>query len=341
MGRRWGALALAVVLLGLIGAPQALAESVKALGFDVSTAGGCPAPASTDQTRTGNIDTALTYLRSLVTHDTSELRVAPTAHRWEEGGLNAETAQELCDGNQGPVTIEDAVLSMRQLKWSVVDRDNAIAFYYLDSPTSPTYIAERFKVDNGLIQEIEAIFYIDTTGLVVGPESVASKPDSQVDRVFNSDQGPAGFFAPANSRGDITVPGSAPSGIVERAARRYLDALVHHENAGSIPFASNVSALVNRRDKSGSGDALKAYIASGANGISSMTNLADHQLVYVEGDTAVAMYEVQSTAHDAVGLGAAAGLSDIWVATRFKVVDGQITELETVCNGSEFCGFSS
>ena len=340
MGRRWGAVALAVALVA-VAAPQAMAESVKVLGLDVSTAGGCPAAASTDHTRTGNIDTALTYLRSLVTHDTSELRVAADAHRWEEGGLNAETAQDLCDGNQGPVTIEDAVLSMRQMKWRVVDGDNAIAFYYLDSPTSPTYIAERFKVDGGLIKEIEAIFYVDTTGLVIGPESVASKPDSEIERVVDSDQGPAGFFAPVNSRGDITVPDDADRATVQAAAQSYLDALVDHQKAADVPFADNVAALVNRRDKSGTADQLRSYLASDANGITSMTNLADHQLIYVEGDTAVAMYEVASSAHDAVGLGTVAGLEDIWIATRFKVVDGQIRELETVCSSSEFCGFSS
>jgi hypothetical protein len=344
MRRRWSALALAVALVAVL-APQAMATSVQVLGLDVSAdpnGEGCPAPASSDHSRTGNIDTALTYLRSLVNHDTSTLRVASDAHRWEEGGLNAETAEELCSGNQGPVTIEDAVLSMRQLKWSVVDGDESIAMYYLDSPTSPTYIAERFKVDHGLIQEIEAIFYIDTTGLVVGPESVGSKPESQEERLLESDQGPAGFYAPMNSRGDITVPRAANRGAVQKAAQSYLDALVDHSKAVDIPFAANVEALVNRRDKSGTGESLQSYIASPANGISgSIVHLDHHPLIYVEGDSAIAMYMVQSTAHDAVGLGTAAGLSDIWIATRFKVVGGQITELETVCNGSEFCGFSS
>ena len=113
-------------------------------------------------------------------------------------------------------------------------------------------------------------------------------------------------------------------------------------DASKVPFADNVLAEVNRRDKSGSASDLRAYMASDANGITgSITNLDRHPLVYIEGDSAIAMYMVQSAAHDAVGLGAAAGLSDIWVATRFRVVGGQITELETVCNGSEFCGFSS
>jgi hypothetical protein len=354
MGRRWGALALAVALVAVL-APRAMATSKDVLGLYVSAdpnGEGCPAPASADQTRTGNIDTALTYLRSLVNHDTSTLRVAVDAKRWEEGGKNADSAKQLCQGNQGPVTIEDAVLSMRQMKWSVVEHheaedgnpayDDAIAWYYLDSPTSPTYIAERFRVQGGLIEEIEAIFYVDTTGLVVGPESLASKPESQEQRVFDSDQGPAGFYAPVNNRGDITVPASAGVGRVRNAAQAYLDALVDHTKASAIPFAPEVKALVNRRDKSGSGDALRAYIGSDANRIGApMVHLDQHPLIYVEGDSAVAMYMVGSLAQDAVGLGTVVGLRDLWVATRFKVVNGQITEVETVCNGSEFCGFSS
>jgi hypothetical protein len=325
---------LAVALVSLFAAPAALAESVKVLGLDISTGGGCPAPPVDPATRLGKIATANTYLRSLVTHDTSELRVAADVVRSEEGGVNATTAQELCDGNQGPATIEDAVLSIRQLKWSVVDGDDAIAFYLLDSPTSPTYIAERFNVQGGLIHYIEAIFYIDVTGLVVGPESLAQNPGSQVDRVFNSDDGPVGFFSPANKQGNVSEPNPADRATVGAAAQSFLDGLVTHD-ASSVPFATDVRQLVNRRDHSGTADQLRASIASSANAITGITN--SH--VYIEGDQAIAMYKIDSPAADTVGLGAV-GLPDIWAATRFKVTGGQITEIESMCSSSKFCGFT-
>src|SRR3954467_13750575 len=221
----------------MAGAPGALAKSVHVGGLYISTGGGCPARAVDPDTRLGRIATANTYLRSLVTHDTSELRVAKPVVRTEQGNVTANGAADLCKGNQGPVTIEDAVLGMREIRWVVSDGDQAIAFYLLDSPTSPTYIAERFQVDNGLIQHIEAIFYIDVPGLVVGPESAATRPGGVTERAFGSDQGPAGFFAPANHTGEVADPSPALRSTVESAASAYLDALVRH-NAAGVPLAA-------------------------------------------------------------------------------------------------------
>ena len=66
--------------------------------------------------------------------------------------------------NSGDKAIYDA----RDIRW-FVDGDQAIAYYLLDTstPASTTphtttvHLAERFKVDNGLISEIEAIFWIN------------------------------------------------------------------------------------------------------------------------------------------------------------------------------------
>src|SRR3954465_6624340 len=205
------------VLTLAVASPAALARSIHPGGLYLSTGGGCPAPATHPDTKAGRIATANTYLRSLVTHDTSDLQVAPTVVRWEEGGVTANGAEQICKGNQGPVTVEDAVLGMREIRWVVSDGDQAIAFYLLDSPTSPTYIAERFKVDHGLIQQIEAIFYIDIAGLAAGPESAASRPGGLTERFFGSDQGPVGFFAPANHPGQIADPSGAVRATVQAA----------------------------------------------------------------------------------------------------------------------------
>src|SRR4051812_32519158 len=193
---RRAVIALAAAVSMLVGTPVAFARSIHPAGLYVSTGGGCPAPATYSDTKAGRIATSNTYLRSLVTHDTSDLQVADTVVRTEEGGVTANGAKEICKGNQGPVTVEDAVLGMREIRWVVSDGDQAIAFYLLDSPTSPTYIAERFQVDHGLIQHIEAIFYIDIPGYAAGPESVATRPEGVTERAFGSDDGPVGFFAP-------------------------------------------------------------------------------------------------------------------------------------------------
>ena len=330
MRGRWTVIAIAVVaILGL----TAPARATTVAGLHLSTGGGCPAPPVDPPTRTGRIATANTYLRSLVTHDTSELRVSDDVVRTEEGGVTANGAKALCDGNQGPVTIEDAVLGMREIKWSVVDGDQAIAFYLLDSPSSPTYIAERFQVDGGLIHHIEAIFYIDTLGYAVGPESVPTRPDGVTERVFSSDSGPAGFFAPANRQGDLTVPGPADRTAVRNAARSYLAALVSHDPS-KVPLADAAVRTENRRPRGSDATAIRAALASSNNVVSGVEDAH----IYVEGDEAIAMYKLDTTANDKVGAGAAFGLSDVWAATRFRVRHGRIDEIESICSSSELCG---
>jgi hypothetical protein len=316
------------VLTLALAAPVASATSIHPGGLYISTGGGCPAAPTHPDTKAGRIATANTYLRSLVTHDTSDLQVAQSVVRWEEGGVTATGAKEICKGNQGPVTIEDAVIGMREVRWVVSDGDQAIAFYLLDSPTSPTYIAERFKVDHRLIQQIEAIFYIDVPGLAVGPESAATRPDGVTERVFASDQGPAGFFAPANHTGEIADPAPALRATVQSAAKAYLDALVAH-NAQAVPLAPTVRRIENRRDRGSNASQIRAAIASKANKVDGITNLH----IYVEGNQAVAMYRIATKQTDQVGLG-----GQVWGATRFLVQGGRITQIESICSSSELCG---
>jgi len=321
------------VAMVVAGTSTSFATSIRVGGLDLSTAGGCPAPAVDPDTRLGRIATANTYLRSLVTHDTSDLRVAKSVVRTEEGGVTANGAKELCKGNQGPVTIEDAVVSIREIRWVVDDRHSVTAFYLLDSPTSPTYIAERFLVRRGLIQHIEAIFYIDTTGYAVGPESAESRPEGVTGRVFASDDGPAEFFAPANNQGDVSEPRPADRESVRRAAAAYLHALVSH-NARELPLAWNAVRIENRRVHGDSAASIRAAIASSGNGV---TKVRDTR-IWVEGDEALVMYRIVSSASEPVGPSSVVSGSSIWAATRVRVDRGRITEIESICSNSALCG---
>jgi hypothetical protein len=320
--------AAATVAVLLLGAPAALARSVHPGGLYLSTGGGCPAPPTHPDNRLGRLATANTYLRSLVTHDTSDLQVAGAVVRTEEGGVTASGAAELCKGNQGPVTVEDAVLGMREIRWVVSDGDQAIAFYLLDSPTSPTYIAERFRVDHGLIQHIEAIFYIDVTGYAVGPESVKSRPGGVTERVFASNDGPAGFFAPANRQGDVSEPRPADPSTVRSAVRAYLAALVSH-HAAAVPLSPNARRTENRSVHGASATQIRADLQSAANAVTGVSSVR----IWVEGDEAVAMYQIASPQVDRVGVG-----GSIWAATRFRVDNGEIQQIESICSASRLCG---
>lgn len=326
--RRKAAVSVAVVAALVIGTPAAFARSLHPAGLYISTGGACPAPATHPDTRLGRIATANTYLRSLVTHDTSDLQVADNVVRTEEGNVTANGAEEICKGNQGPVTVEDAVVSMREIRWVVSDGDETIAFYLLDSPTSPTYIAERFQVDNGLIQHIEAIFYIDIPGYAAGPESVESRPGGVSERLFDSDDGPAGFFAPANHQGDVAEPSPALRTTVQAAAQAYLNALVTH-HAGAVPLATNARRIENRRVHGANAAQIRAEIQSSANKV---TGLSDVR-IWIEGDQAIAMYRIVTTQVDRAGLG-----GQVWGATRFSVDNGRIAQIESICSSSKLCG---
>jgi hypothetical protein len=227
------------------------------------------------------------------------------------------------------VTIEENVIDIRQLRWPVVDGDQAIAFYLLDSPSPPTLIAERFKVDHGLINQIEAIFYIDTLGQLVGPQSIPEDPASVTERLFNSDDGPVGFFAPADHQGDVTPPGVASTTSVAAAARAYLKAVTTHRPS-AVPLAPRATRTENGRVRGVNAAQIRTEMMAETNQVKGI----QHVELFVEGDEAVAMYEMFTPAKDQVGIGSPA----VWVATRFRVDHGEITEIESICSGSKLCG---
>ena len=97
------------------------------------------------------------YLDALVSHDASQIPLAPDAWRTEEGrnsGQGADDIRARTESDQMKV-----ISGIRDVRW-YVDGDNAIAFYLLDAAGATTHIAERFRVVDGLIREIEAIFFI-------------------------------------------------------------------------------------------------------------------------------------------------------------------------------------
>jgi hypothetical protein len=326
--RSFAILALLAGITVLVPPPTTGAANI--VGLDITTSdAGCPAPATTPPTPLGEIATANTYLRSLVTHDTSHLQAAPDVVRVENGAVTASGATQLCKGNQGPVTIEDNVIDIRELEWPVVDGDEAIAFYLIDSASPPTYTAERFQIDHGQIEHIQAIYYIDTLGQVIGAESVVNDPGGVTERLFDSDDGPVGFFAPANSQGLMSTPPPANRAVVSAAINSYLAALVSHD-ANAVPLAPNATLVENRRIVGSSAVLIRAAISSAANEVSGIQNSA----IYVEGDEGIAMYQVDSRAVDKVHIGGSA----IWAATRFQVDNGQIKQIESICSNSEMCG---
>lgn len=139
--------------------------------------------ACTDSSRECVISVATTYIDALVSHDPSNVPLADNAERWENGvntGANGEAIREGLKNDYRFKVIE----GVRNVQW-MVDGNQAIAYYLLDTyiphttiHTATTHIAERFVVNNGKIDEIEAIF---CTSMGTSPESnkiTASNPPS-------------------------------------------------------------------------------------------------------------------------------------------------------------------
>ena len=125
------------------------------------------------------ISAATTYLDALVSHDATHTRLDPTVMRTELGGNTGTGAQAIRQSVSIP-TPDESIIDKRDVRW-FVDKPNheAVAFYILDvgaEPNPPTFLpfvrpttatgtvhlSERFKVDNGLITQIEAIFAAGT-----------------------------------------------------------------------------------------------------------------------------------------------------------------------------------
>jgi hypothetical protein len=123
------------------------------------------------------IAAASTYLDALVSHDATHIRLAPDVVRTELGG-NTGTGADAIRTSVSLPTPDESIIDRRDTRW-FVDKPNheAVAFYILDvgvppkpllpfvRPTEATgtvHLSERFKVDNGLITQIEAIFSVST-----------------------------------------------------------------------------------------------------------------------------------------------------------------------------------
>ena len=113
-------------------------------------------------TRGAIIEAAEKYLfHGLVDHDGSRVPLAEDVVRTEQGRNTGEGRDGLLEalGHE----MMNVITGIRNVRW-IVEGDQAVAFYDLDVTTSdrPALIAERFRVVDGLITEIEALFHVQS-----------------------------------------------------------------------------------------------------------------------------------------------------------------------------------
>ncbi len=112
------------------------------------------------------IEAAEKYLfHGLVEHDGSKVPLAENVVRHEQGHNSGDGREALIEALSHEVM--NVITGVRNIRW-IVEGDQAVAFYDLDTKASdkPVLIAERFRVVDGLITEIEALFHAQpaTTG---------------------------------------------------------------------------------------------------------------------------------------------------------------------------------
>jgi hypothetical protein len=158
MGKLRKTSVLAAAIVAVLGA---------GIGARASIAADAPSPPCTDTSRQCVIDAAGTYIAALVSHKGDQVRLAPNARRTENGLETASSGEAIrndLETNKGDAAISGA----RDIRW-FVDGENAVAYYLLDTSivppvpgvhTSTVRLSERFRVVNGLITEIEAIFWV-------------------------------------------------------------------------------------------------------------------------------------------------------------------------------------
>ena len=190
-------------------------------------------PLCTDASRACLVATATTYIDALTRHDASKVPFAPDIRRTEQ---NRESATSESFIRQHTITQPDMEGHIGDRFFVDPETGNVVVFTRLRvpgkvnprrppapaPPPTTVHLAERFKVANGLIQEIEAIF-VRQEGTMDGPTNWPSA----------STAGPVqpGRVQPRCADASRTC--------LVAAAQSYFDGIVA-QNSSQVPFAANV-----------------------------------------------------------------------------------------------------
>jgi hypothetical protein len=184
------------------------------------------------------VDVARTYLDALVSHDAESVLLAEDARRVDNGTVTVEGADAL-----RAIIRREPAARIDTFRW-VVDGDEAIVFYDLDADLSrgagddlappdtwiPAYIGERFRVRDGLVEEIEVVY--------------AARPGhGRPDRPARHPRG-------TDTRDDVLA-----------AAQAYVGSLVSHDPS-AVPLHDDVWRIENGAPSGDGADALRASLAS-------------------------------------------------------------------------------
>jgi len=242
------------------------------------------------------VDVAQRYLDALISHDADSVSLAPNARRLSNGRVAVEGADAM-----RRIIRREPVAAMQSLRW-LVSGDHAVVFYDLHA-----------DLRRG-------------EGPVVAPPSewmpayigerfeVRDGAIQEIEVVYAAVE--VGTAPPA--RPQHSAAGDATDDQVLLAARAYVAALVSHDGSG-VPLSDRAWRVENGRDTGASGAAIRASLESEI--MASVQSVGDERW-FVSGDGAAVFYTL--------GLSTGDGEASVRVAERFRVVDGQLAEIEAV-----------
>jgi hypothetical protein len=98
---------------------------------------------------------AQTYLDGILTCDGSAVALAPDCWRIEQGRNSGRNAAEI----RAALKTMSYIQGMRDVRWFVdLGGEHVFAWYLVDIEGATSFIAERFRIVDALIREIEVVF---------------------------------------------------------------------------------------------------------------------------------------------------------------------------------------
>lgn len=283
--------------------------------------GDCPAP-PTDDTRVGKIEAAGSYWEFHSRKDGAQLHITDDITRIEDGRVTGTSSADMCAADKGLILYAE---SHNQKQWAVVDGDWVAGFIHLENGPYGTgsYHFTIAHVTGGLMDHFETINMIgDSNSYLYGDWTA----ESRVEHTTDTDD----VFLLRHDLGDTTEPAPADRQVVRDAVERYLDGFARHDGS-NVPLAPDARRLENLRARGTTAGEIRAQLGAPT---MTVTRIVPELLqLYIEGESAVAYYRFEN-------LSAASTQTRIG-ATRFRVHDGLITEIETICTMRPYCGDSS
>jgi hypothetical protein len=241
------------------------------------------------------VDVARTYLDALVSHDADSVLLAEHARRIDNGKVTVEGADAL-----RAIIRREPAARTGGFRW-IVDGDQAITFYDLDADMTRGEGDELGPPDSWIPAYIGERFQVRDGRI------------EEIEVVYTARPGHPRPERPERHRG-----GDEPREGMLAAAQAYVASLVSHDPSG-VPLHDDVWRIENGGPSGDGADALRTALASDVMGT---IQGIDDERWFAGGDGVAVFYTLTARVGDTE--------MRVRIAERFRVVDGDLAEIEAV-----------